>query len=281
VDAAAKPVIEHPVTFADPPVNEVVLSIQFASVASDDALLLAEFWPRIKDRFPRIERQPPIAGVIEDFSSPPKPAPVEIEFAPQGLPLRYWCISELGNDLIQFQKDRFLVNWRKQGEEIPYPRYEHVREGFAELAPIFQEAVSPTSPLEIIQCEITYINEISARPESGFGHMELNRVLRLFKDQLSLEAVPPAEDTQFQSRHVLRRQNNEPYGRFYIGASPGFRNLDSAPIYGVTLMARGLPPTPDLEGALSFFDDGHDRIVRTFKEITTADMHVQWGLEES
>jgi uncharacterized protein (TIGR04255 family) len=272
-------VIEHPVTFASPPVNEVVLSIQFATAAIDDALLLAEFWPQVKERFPRLERQPPIAAVIEDFSSPPKAVPVEIEFGSQAFPQRYWCISETGNDLIQFQKDRFLINWRKQGDEIPYPRYEHVRKGFTDLAPIFQEAASSEAQLEIVQCEISYINEINARPESGFGHMELSRVLRLFKDQISLEAVPVAEDTQFQSRHVLRRQNNEPYGRFYIGASPGFRSLDSAPIYGVTLMARGSPPTPDLEGALGFFDDGHDRIVRTFKEITTEDMHKQWGLE--
>jgi uncharacterized protein (TIGR04255 family) len=278
VDAAAKTAIDHPVTFARPPVNEVVLSIQFANQASDDAMLLAEFWPRIKSRFPTLERQPPIASVVEDFSSPPKPGSIELEFGPQAFPQRYWCISEPGNDLIQFQKDRFLINWRKQGDDIPYPRYEHVREGFSELAPIFQEAVS--APLEITQCEITYINQINASPESGFGHMELSRVLRLFKDQISLEAVPAAEDTQFQSRHVLRHDDEEPFGRFYISASPGFRNSDNAPVYGVTLMSRGAPTTPDLDGAIGFFDDGHDRIVRTFKEITTEDMHQEWGLED-
>lgn len=280
MDADPKTAIDHPVTFARPPVNEVVLSIQFANQASDDAMLLAEFWPRIKDRFPTLERQPPIAPVIEDFSSPPQSGSIELEFGTQPFPQRYWCISESGYDLIQIQKDRFLVNWRKQGDDIPYPRYEHVREGFSDLAPIFQEAVSPASPLEIVQCEITYINQIKASPESGFGHMELSRVLRLFKDQISLEAVPPAEDTQFQSRHVLRRDGDEPFGRFYIAASPGFRSSDNAPVYGVTLMSRGAPITPDLDGAINFFDDGHDRIVRTFKEITTEDMHEEWGLED-
>jgi uncharacterized protein (TIGR04255 family) len=269
-------VTDHLVTFDKPPVNEVALSVQFARHSVDDAMVLAEFWPRVRDRFPNIERQPPIAPTTEDFTYPPRPGQFQVEFGEQPFPQRYWCTSEAGNDLIQFQQDRFLVNWRKLDNGAEYPRYDHVQGLFNENFPIFEEVLTPQQ-LTIEQCEITYVNEIEAKPDSGHGHMELSRVLKLFSGPIELPDLPAPEDTQYQSRYVLRR-GDDPFGRFYISAIPGFNNASNEPIYVVTLLVRGTPPSPGAEGALAFFKDGHDRIVRTFKEITTEDMHSQWVL---
>lgn len=264
------------VTFDNPPVNEVVLSTQFARHSLDDALVVAEFWPKVRERFPNIERQPPIAPATEDFTSPPKQGQLQVEFGDQPFPQRYWCTSEPGNDLLQFQQDRFLVNWRKLDNGVKYPRYPHVRELFNEFFPVFEEAVSPEK-LNVEQCEITYVNEIEAKPDSGHGHMELSRVLKLFSGPIDLPDLPAPEDTQYQSRYVLRR-GDDPFGRFYVSAVPGLNTSTNEPIYVVTLLVRGTPPSPDADGARAFFEDGHDRIVRTFKEITTDDMHSEWGL---
>jgi uncharacterized protein (TIGR04255 family) len=276
-DVANPSVTDHLVTFDNPPVNEVALSVQFARHSLDDAFVLAEFWPRVRDRFPKIERQPPIAPTTEDFAYPPKQGQFQVEFGQQPFPQRYWCTSESGNDLIQFQQDRFLVNWRKLDNGVEYPRYDHVQRLFSEFFPIFQEALSPEE-LNIEQCEITYVNEVEAKPDSGHGHMELSRVLKLFNAPIELRDLPSPEDTQYQSRYVLRR-GEDPYGRFYVSAVPGFSSPANEPIYVVTLLVRGTLPNPGLDGALEFFKDGHDRIVRTFKEITTEDMHAKWRLK--
>lgn len=282
MEAAAQPVIDHPVSFAHPPVNEVVLSVQFARPIPDDVLALADFWPKIREDFPNLERQPPIMPASEDFSSPPRQPPFRFEFGEGAMPQRYWLVSEEGNDLVQFQRDRFLVNWRRQGSETPYPRYDHIRKMFTEIFPVFQESLAPQDKagLEPEWCEITYINEIDAEPDSGHGHMELGRILRLFQHRVELEALPPPEDAQFQERFVLRRDES-PFGRFYLNATPAFRSTDGKAVYMVTLLVRGSPQTTDSDGALALFDLGHDQIVRTFRDMTTDEMHDRWGLEKS
>jgi hypothetical protein len=40
---------------------------------------------------------------------------------------RFWFVNEVGTELLQFQLDRFVHNWRKTGEGIEYPRYERIR----------------------------------------------------------------------------------------------------------------------------------------------------------
>jgi uncharacterized protein (TIGR04255 family) len=173
------------------------------------------------------------------------------------------------------------MNWRRLGTEDPYPRYDHVRSNFVTYFPAFERTVGERLQVPLVPewCEVTYINEIEAQPESGFGHMELSRILCLFGERLQHEVLPAPEDSQFQERFVLRR-DEEPYGRFYLSATPAFRNVDGVAVYMITLLVRGKPATPDHDGILALFDDGHDRIVRTFKEITTEEMHERWGLQE-
>lgn len=50
------------------------------------------------------------------------------------------------------------------------------------------------------------------------------------------------------------------------------------PIYVLTLTVRGMASSPDVEGVLEFADYGRDLIVRTFRDITTDEMHKEWQL---
>ncbi len=81
-----------------------------------------------------------------------------------------------------------------------------------------------------------------------------------------------------QIRYVIGVVGEPPLGRLHVSIQPGWRKPDNAPIYVLELTARGAPTGIGMEGAQSFFDVGHDWIVRGFRDLTTSDMHKIWRL---
>lgn len=275
--------IPTPVSFASPPVNEVYLGVQFPGPVADEATTLADFWPRVREDYPTLERQAPIAPAVEDFSVPPAPptVPFQVEVSHQPFPQRYWFVSLDGNELIQVQPDRFMLNWRQVQESDEYPRYQTLRPEFERRYETFLEALPEESRTAAVPewCEVTYINHIEARGDEPDRHMPLHRVLRML-DEPPEGALPPPEDTQLQARHrLLSESSGEPIGRLYVSATPGFRATDRVPIYLIQLLARGRPEGEGLPAILAFFDWGRDLIVRGFHDMTTDHMHERWGLE--
>jgi len=156
--------IPTPVSFASPPVNEVYLGVQFPGPVADEATTLADFWPRVREDYPTLERQAPIAPAVEDFSVPPAPptVPFQVEVSHQPFPQRYWFVSLDGNELIQVQPDRFMLNWRQVQESDEYPRYQTLRPEFERRYETFLEALPEESRTAAVPewCEVTYINHI-------------------------------------------------------------------------------------------------------------------------
>lgn len=263
--------------------NEVALSTQFEGDIVDEVATLGTYRPAVKDAFPNIEKQPALPPLAEDFSHPPTPGP-PFQFI-QGPPsTRYWFVSEDGTSLIQVQGDRFGFNWRRIRGEESYPRYRrYVRPTFERWYRAFKEVAEAEreSPLAPTWCEITYINHVDAQGAAPATHGPLSRIMRALQPESVSEALPEVEDTQLHQRFLVLGEDEEPVARLYLSATPAFRALDGAPIYVVLLLVRGRPPTPSVEGVLSFFDLGRDLIVRGFKESTTEEMHRLWGLEDS
>lgn len=94
------------------------------------------------------------------------------------------------------------------------------------------------------------------------------------------EFLPSPQETTFAERFLIEREG-VPRGRLHVSANPAFKLQEQIPVYMLTLTARGIPPSPDVEGVMSFFDEGRDLIVRSFRDMTTAEMHEKWGLRES
>jgi uncharacterized protein (TIGR04255 family) len=262
-----------PITFADPPVNEVILGVQYSSRVADDAVALAAFWPLIREDFPGLAKQPALPPAIETFTSEPA-FQQPIQFI-QGQPdTRYWFSSRDDTRLIQVQPDRFIVNWRERSDQ--YPRYRTLRREFCEHYERFLESLPTGADASVDLCEVTYINHIEAA-KKGVLHRPLGEILRLAREVGGV--LPRSEDTTLQERYVLADAASEsPNGRLYITAVPGFRQADQAPIYVVTMMVRVRPGGTDLRDIVSCFDAARDLIVRGFKDITTPAMHKLWGL---
>lgn len=266
-------------TLESAPIDELVLGVQLQAGVAEDAVTLADFWPRVRNDFPSLEKHPPLPPGQEDFGNDVATG-LQFELLTAAPPPRYWFVSQDDSRLVQVQPDRFFLNWRKRSEAQAYPRYRVLREDFerrfGEL--LLALPAQARDGAAATWCEVSYINHVDAEGPGDERHRPLSDILRLIASPTQ-EVLPPPEDTQFHQRYVLRNGDG-PIGRLYISATPALRAADRRPIYVLTLLARLRPETPDLQGVVGALDRAHDVILPAFRNITTPAMHRVWGLIE-
>ena len=98
--------------FKNPPVNEVVLSLQFASIPAFRSAHIGLFWEKIRQEYPKVSEQPPLQATFETFgvipANPPSLFQIETLLSPP-MP-RFWFEEQDGNELLQIQQDRIIHN---------------------------------------------------------------------------------------------------------------------------------------------------------------------------
>jgi uncharacterized protein (TIGR04255 family) len=271
---------EHLPDFSEPPLVEVVLGVQFGTVAGFRMVHAGLLWQEYRQQFPHFAEQPPLDPAFE--TTGPIGATdrgLRIEVA-SGVPIpRLWFINEDQTQLIQFQPDRFIYNWRKMASAAgaDYPRYEAIRARFMEqyhkLKAFFR--VQGFDDVDPNQCEITYVNHLRSMEKEDLAS-SLGKVLRVWTDPSPAGALAPVEDYRLLLRCSLQADDGTFLGRLTLAAEPAGRQ-DKASVVRLILTARGIPLEHTDDGILRFFDLGRDRIVRAFTEITTDQMHSRWG----
>ena len=264
--------------FDNPPVTEVVLSVQFERLPSFRSVHVGLIWQEFRDRFPKTEDQLPLPPVAETFEIGP-PARVGVKVEAVSLPVlpRVWFLSEDGAQLVQIQPDRFIHNWRKVGEGEKYPHYEKIREAFQSELRQFEAFVlrEHIGDLRINQAEITYVNHIVAT-EAWSRHGQLSNILTHWAAPAQ-KFLPEPEDVALDIRHLISDSASDgPVGRLHTTIRSGWRVTDKVPIYLMELTARGGPQGDGLNGALGFLDLGRKWIVKGFADLTTPTMHTIW-----
>lgn len=253
--------------YGAPPLDEVVMGIQFARPQPYHQLLAGEVWKLYRDKFPHIEEHQALEPTFELFGAPQMPT-FRFGLRQGASHDRFWFVNDSKEQLIQFQHDRLLHNWRKvDGGENVYPRFENMIVDFEnEIRKLdgFCEGIS-AQKLNINQCELTYINHISP-----VGDMTLHPSNWLKTLQFPVEA----EDFNSVFRLPMTREGN-PFGRITFDASSGI-HPSKGQIDIVTITARGTPRTNDLSGALEFLKDARERIVKLFTDCTTEKAHALW-----
>lgn len=254
--------------FEDPPVIEVALSVQFRSLPGLRGLAVAPLRELWRDRYPRVEEQPPLPSMVEgDMPSGPS---LRIN---QGFPAtRFWFMNDDGTELVQLQHDRLSVNWRELGSGRAYPRYAAMREQFAgryrDLANF--TGAEGLGDLHVTQLELTYINAVTVDP----GDMgKLGRVLGTWQTLPDHHLGEPEQvrvEMSFQVKDLGAGNS-----RLWVQAGPGQRGA-GVPAMLLTLLIRGTPAGVGLDGVLTFLDDAHRHLVRSFAELTTREMRANW-----
>lgn len=263
---------EHLPDYTNPPLNEVVLGVQFAPARNYQQIQAYEVWQLFKETFPNVEEYPAIPPAFETFGLPAGPQ-LNFGFVTGAQHDRFWFLSPKKEELIQFQSDRLLHNWRKVGDQTnEYPRFERMIVNFeSELKKLEQYFASLASQrLNINQCEISYINHIQiGNGRDGLGVSDVLRFAQFQGEQ--------PEDVSFSFRNTIYDEKSGPVGRIIGEAQIGVNNLDQSRIIALTITARGAPTEPNISGALNFLKLGREMVVNTFTDVTTDLCHERWG----
>lgn len=258
--------------FLSPPLNEVVLGVQFSPPHGYQQIRAGEVWNIFKERYPKVVEMQALQPTFETFGLSLQQLSMkpQFDFVIGGTHDRFWFVESDGNQLIQFQQDRLLHNWRKiNGNDKDYPRFEAMISSFEnelqELESYFNSLQPQT--LSINQCEISYINHLPFNRDSNDSYSDWLSFLKFSK--------PPPENFTFSFREVIKDSDGTPRGRLYVESALGTLNDDSE-IIGLTLTFKGAPPATNINSALEFISFGRNVVVQKFAELTTNQAHKFW-----
>lgn len=252
-----------------PPVVEVVYGVRFTPFGRWKLPHIGAFWERVAAKFPRCEHAPPIGSTdIADIAT--------------GFPLpRVWLINATEDRLVQLQSGRFLFNWRYREDIEPYPHYVTLSKEFFALFKQFREflAEHDLGDVELLECELTYINHI--REQEGWRFPDhLGRVVEQvdWQDRLH-QFLPRPSEMGWHARFPFQDQS----GNLSIKVNPATRVTTTGErrLLVLEISARGLPAETPLEHMKDWFSHGHEWIVHGFEDLTSEESQRElWGKHE-
>jgi uncharacterized protein (TIGR04255 family) len=253
--------------FDAPPLNEVVLGIQFASIPGYELIHAGEVWALYKERYPMVEHRPAAPPMFETFGDAPSVPGFSIQFGNPAEHPRFWFLSSDSHDLIQFEPNRLLHNWRQiDGVGGRYPRYERMIEAYAnELKKL--ETLSlrfSKQKLAITQAELSYINRL---------YPDTDRA-RLFEELNFIKLPFTAEVGGGQFQYVLTDEQG-PIARHYIEFASA-RDQFGRSFVSFSQTIRGAPRGSSIQAALDFMNNARHIIVESFSRLTTQEAHQKW-----
>lgn len=260
---------EHLPDFDSPPLDEVVLGVQFSPIGGYSSVFARDVWDLFKEQFPGVQEQPPLEPSFETFGgSAPRPG-MELRFGPPPLRGRLWFLSKDQNHLIQFQEDRLLLNWRKRPNGQGYPRFEGIAASFEQylnkLQGFFEAAFG--TRLDINQSEVSYINVVPVE-----SYSEAGKWFRV----LDLESIN-SETVSLLCNEVVHDLSGKPYARLIHELHSVVTVDRRVKALRFALSFRGKPAGNDIRAAIAFVRQGREKIVTRFSDLTTDEAHVNWN----
>lgn len=266
--------MERPADLPDydsPPVNEVVLGIQFHRPPITGAHIGA-YWLDLKERFPKVSEQIALDPHLENFGDP-SPSALPFGFSLARPESRFWFTNSDGSELLQLQSDRCLFNWRSVKNGAAYPYFETIQKRFWDEFILWRSHLAGHGfDLRPNQWEVTYVNRI----EMGEHTADLDRALSFIRDPLRTALGGASEAAHFSSQRVLLTPTNQPWARAYVVARMGV-GMDGARRLNFELTARGPTADGNDEVIRALQLEARKWIVRAFDTLTSEDMHQAWG----
>ena len=269
--------------FTNPPLTEVAISIQFATPPRYSEAYISEIWALFKADFPNVQEMPALPPTFEVFGGPELPSMqmnvglnVLTTFAggASALRNRYWFLNESETELMQFQQDRLIHNWRKRpGQNNDYPRYDPLFSKFKQELEKVESYFSSKSwgALTPNQCELTYVNQMSLHSDIG---QPLAKSSYFRNIDVSI-GDDDASEFSFNLRKPIMNDGAQ-VGRLFVEAATAVDSSGS-PIIGLNLTARGRPAHGTSASALEFLESVRVLIDTTFVEFTSDTAHQKWG----
>lgn len=260
--------------YNNPPLEELVLGVQFQAPAGYTEINAGDVWKLFKEEFPTVRERPSLQPQFETFGLASSPQ-LKLQLITDAQHSRFWFISKDEAEVIQFQSDRLVHNWRRSsgvgdGEDRKYPRFEKLRNRFfselSELQTYFDEL--ERQKLSINQCEISYQNKMYI--DVSEGNEEIFQFVKL--QGQSVERI------KINFSRQLNDENDNPKGRLYVDLNALPRASKKPTLFQVNfnLTVRGAPSDTDIDAAIEFISWGRIAIVNAFTNLTTEYAHDTW-----
>lgn len=263
-------------TFADPPIVELILGVQFAPLVRMTTGHFGLFWNELGEHWNKASDAPIHDDHFEVFDRPSWSLPNRLQFriGPVQLPNRI-IIEHQGKDrLIQLQATRFHLNWQKGDDS--YPRYKKLVCEFEDHFRMLEEFLArhELGPLLLNQWELTYIN--------SFAHETFWQTPADWTDFLPglFGKLFPTEslDIGLEQRAAAWSYEIKPKrGRLHISANTGRWGEDSKNSLLLELTARGPIGKDGVQSFREGINLGHEVAIETFQRLLNEQLLQQWG----
>jgi len=223
------------------------------------AIDLAQLYVQWRAEYPKYE---------EHAAIPASPSIPGLILEP-GIPhLRLWYIGA-GGRLIQIQRDRLIVNWRKESEFSDYPRYGALRSELESRSREFasfiaEQGIGELSPNSI---ELTYVNQIPLEDAQSLA------------DIVSLVRAPSVDlGSATEANISLRFDASSAVSHESATLAVNVQRSLNAEPPSVILQLSCVSPVNDVSDAFETLDRARYHVVRSFQHLTTESMHNKWGV---
>ncbi len=255
--------------FKNPPLNEVVLGVQFQPARKYTQIRAGEVWALFRSTFPNVEEHPAITPAFETFG-PPMVRMFNLGVGVGAQHNRFWFLSERNDEVIQFQHDRFLHNWRKTGDQDnTYPRFESMAKNYVDELEGLEKYFNTleAQSLNCNQAEISYVN-----------HIPLLSERQAVSDWVQFLHFAERDPSDFYGsyRRIITGTKGTPVGRLIVEFR-GPEIIGGKRMLILSLAARGAPADQTIRSAEEFLKLGRKMIVNEFAAITTDYAHKLWG----
>lgn len=266
--------------YANPPVVETILGVQFDRLTGFRNAHLGAFWKTLEsEKWPKVADALSLQPQFERFDEAAamqwgKGPQLQLTAVP---PSRIQITNQDGNRMIQLQNGRLHFNWLGQNA-TEYARYANIRQGFEEVLSDFLRfvEVERVGKFQPNQWEVTYLNHIP-RGTVWTTPADWN-FFSLLSGVPRLEGLVEGESFDGEWHFVIPEKR----GRLHIQWQHGVKHgEDDQELIVLTLTARGpisgAAPASILEG----LDVGHNAIVRGFEALMSDTANEYWGLEHA
>ena len=263
--------LDQKLDFVRPPIEEVVLSVLFESLAGFLAPHLGEIWQELKkEGFVNIAEQPLVLPTMEHFSNIGGESELHIGNVPNLA--RIWFIHKDGDQIIQVQRDRFAFNWRKTKAGQNYPGFSAILEKFEKFYNRFGETIQnmEVGTLTPLQYELTYIDQLMQG--EGWNNLEdMGKIYNLFMDSQSSDSFwSGAESMMLQASFPI----GDLHSRLYLTIGNRVRVSDQRHTLQTNFTMRGFPQNAE-HAMPAWFKWARDRIREKFVRMFTEDIQTQ------
>ncbi|MBS1991702.1 MAG: TIGR04255 family protein [Cyanobacteria bacterium SZAS LIN-3] len=243
-------------TTTKPPLVEVICGVTFEPLQELKPFQYGLVWQHFKQfGYSSCEEQAPIILQIEMPDS-----------TAQGFPdpfgnTRLVFTNPTDNSVVQFQKDRFLTDWRPSLDGSPYPGFDKVYPRFSEYFKEFVKVITDLGtpkPPKIVQFELTYLNQLF----QGEHWEGLGKLSKLFPFMTDLPDTPGmAHPEGFAFGINFLRENFG--GRLHVQCGTAVELKGKNKMLQVNFTARGLGEYTTYEKVDEWFKLAHAELRAT------------------